>query len=337
MENTRAVVHRHGGPEVIELIREALPPPARGQVQVRVLASGVAFGDVLKRRGGIPGMPKPPFTPGYDLVGRVERCGEGCARTRPGDVVAAYVFNGANAERVNVPEEWLVPVPSEIDPAEAVSLILNYVTAWQLLHRVAKVQRGQRILVHGAAGGVGTALLQLGRLEGLEMFGTASPGKHALVRELGAVPIDYRSEDFVARVWALTRDGVDAVFDPIGGNHLSRSHRTLRRGGTLVSYGASSALELGAREAGLTFLLVGWYKLLPDGRRAAFYGIGDRKTIREDLTRLLALRLEGKLAPIIGARLPLSEARRAHEMLEARAVAGKIVLVGESSARPPGH
>jgi NADPH:quinone reductase-like Zn-dependent oxidoreductase len=207
-----------------------------------------------------------------------------------------------------------------------VALVLNYVTAWQMLHRVAKCQRGQRILVHGAAGGVGTALLQLGKLAGLELYGTASGGKHELVRQLGAEPIDYQREDFVARLQELTGDGVDAVFDPIGGKHLARSHRVVRRGGILVSYGVSSMLEQGTKAALLMMLLTNWYKLLPDGRRSAFYGIRDQVTIREDLVRLIELCHAGQLEPIIGARLPLSEARRAHELIEQRAVCGKIVL-----------
>jgi NADPH:quinone reductase-like Zn-dependent oxidoreductase len=196
-----------------------------------------------------------------------------------------------------------------------------------MLHRLADVKPGQRVLVHGAAGGVGTAVLQLGKLGGLELYGTASKPKHELVRALGAVPIDYKSEDFVERVLALTGDGVDLVLDPIGGSHLARSRKALRRGGMLIAYGASSAVERGFSQivSGLLRLLL--YKLIPDGRSYRLYGIHDLHTIQADLQRLLGLLAEGKLRPVIGARIPLSEAAKAHQLLESAAVTGKIVLV----------
>ncbi len=332
MKIRRVIITRHGGPEVLQLVEDELPEPGPGEVQVRVLASGVAYGDVLKRCGLVPGQPRLPYTPGYDLVGTVERLGTGVERLREGDRIAAFVGNGGNAERANIAASRAVPVPPGVDPAEALCLVLNYVTARQMMERVARLRAGERILVHGAAGGVGTAFLELVRLQGIGAYGTASRGKHAVVERLGGVPIDYRSEDFVERVLALTGDGVDAVFDPIGGRHLARSHRVLRRGGRLVSYGISSALSEGKSRIFLTFALLGLYKLLPDGRSAHFYGIGATKgstsrTIREDLETLVALLAERKIAPVIGARVPLEEARRAHDMVERAEVAGKVVLV----------
>jgi NADPH:quinone reductase-like Zn-dependent oxidoreductase len=331
MLNRRVVITEKGGPEVLQLITEELAPPAAGQAQVRVLASGVAFGDVFKRRrlGTLMGSPKIPFTPGYDLVGVVESVGPDVARVKPGDRVAAFVVNGANAERVNVRDDLLVPIPEGVDAVDAVCLVLNYVTAEQMLHRVARVRAGERILVHGAAGGVGTALLELGRLDGLEMYGTASAGKHPTVRELGATPIDYRNQDFVERVLALTKDGVDLVLDPIGGPNLQRSRATLRQGGMLVIYGASAAIDGGLSAFFATFARFFLYKLAADGRSYRFYGIHDQPSIQADLRRLLGLLAEKKLRPIVGARLPLTEAARAHQMLESAAVIGKIVLVSE--------
>jgi NADPH:quinone reductase-like Zn-dependent oxidoreductase len=334
MKNRRVVITRHGGPEVLQVVEDELREPGPGEVQLRVLASGVAFGDVMKRLGFVPRQPPLPYTPGYDLVGVVERTGAGAGRFRPGDRVAGLVGNGANAERANVPERRLVAVPPGVDAAEALCCVLNYVTAWQMLHRVARVAPGERILVHGAAGGVGTALLQLGRLAGLEQYGTASLRKHAVVAALGAHPIDYRSEDFVKAVRKLGPGGVDVVFDPVGGSHLSRSHRVLRRAGRLVAYGVSAAASGEKRQILLTFLLLGLYKLLPDGRRIRLFGIGatggsGEATIAEDLTRLLALLAERKIAPVVGARLPLEEAARAHRMLDCAEVAGKIVLVAK--------
>ena len=326
-QNRRVVISRPGGPEVLEVISEDLRAPRGDEAQVRVLASGVAFGDVLKRRGVVGISPKMPFTPGYDLVGVVETLGPGCTRVKSGDRVAAFVVNGANTEHANVSDKLLVPIPSEVDPVESLCLVLNYVTAEQMLRRVAAVKPGQRILVHGAGGGVGTALLQLGKLEGLEMYGTASKAKCELVRELGAVPIDYKNEDFVERVLALTGDGVDLVLDPIGGSHLGQSRRVLRRGGMLIAYGASVAVDGGTSRLVSSLLRLLFYKLIPDGRSYRLYGIHDQASIQEDLKRLLALLGQKKLRPVIGARLALSEAVKAHQLLETAAVAGKIVLV----------
>jgi NADPH:quinone reductase-like Zn-dependent oxidoreductase len=219
-------------------------------------------------------------------------------------------------------------VPRGLDPVTSASLVLNYLTAFQMLHRAARMKRGERILVHGAAGGVGTALLQLGGLAGLERYGTASAGKHDLVRKLGGIPIDYRNEDFVARIRVLTRDGVDAVFDAIGGTHLLRSHRALRRGGRLVLYGVSAALRGGGSKLLLTLGLLLALKAIPDGRRAMLSGVSPgAPTFLEDLSTLLALAAEGKIAPIVAERMPLEAAARAHELLERGAVEGKLVLV----------
>jgi NADPH2:quinone reductase len=331
MRQRRVVVARLGGPEAVEVAEGELAAPGAGEVQVRVLASGVAYGDVLKRRGLVPGV-RPPFTPGYDLAGEVVASGPGATRFAPGDRVAAFVMNGANVDVANVPEGLLAPVPPALGAEEAAALVLDGVTAWQLLHRVARVRRGARVLVHGGGGGVGTLALQLVRLAGATAYATASAAKREVVERLGATPIDYRKEDFVSAVRRLSPDGVDVVLDPIGGAHLARSRSVLRRGGRLVVYGASSALE-GGRAAFLgTIARVLVYRLLPGGRSAALYGIGGRKgakdpTIREDLGRVLDLAARAELAPVVGARLPLEEARRAHEVKERGGPAGKVLLV----------
>lgn len=216
LKNGRIVVTALGGPEVLKYIEEDLPEPGRAQVRVRVLAAGVSFADVLMRRGLYPGTPPPPFTPGYDLVGEIDALGEGVTQFALGQRVGALTVRGAHARFAVVPVGLLVAVPDSLDPGEAVCLILNYVTAYQMLHRIAKVSTGGRILVHGAAGGVGTALLQLGALRRLTMYGTASKSKHAEVVSAGGIPIDYETQNFSARVRELSRDGVDAVFDPVG-------------------------------------------------------------------------------------------------------------------------
>jgi NADPH2:quinone reductase len=344
MQNTRVVVTRYGGPEVLRVAEEECPEPKSGEVRVRVLASGVALPDVMAREGVHPETPTVPFTPGWDLVGVVDRVGAGVAGFEPGQTVAAMPIHGAYADFVCLPERELVPVPSGLDAAEAVSLVLNYITAYQMLHRSARVVPGQRALIHGAAGGVGTALLQLGRLAGLEMYGTCSPSSAPVVSELGAVPIDYRRLDFVKEIHRLTGEGVDVVFDHIGGAHLWQSRKALRRGGKVVGYGAISSIRgeglrstrPGGRQrfrgfASFALTIAGGW-LLPGRKRVVPYSIQTLKRLkpawfRQDLIALLDLLRQQEIKPIVAQRLPLSEARQAHELLGKGGVTGKIVLV----------
>ena len=335
---TRAVViPRFGGPEVLELREVELPRPRRGQVRVRVQASGVAYGDLMRRRGVLAPLRR-PFTPGYDVAGVVEALGPGVDPSWRGARVAAMMPTpgiGGYAEHVRLPASRLARVPDAVPFDEAVCLSLNYITAHQLLHRFARVRRGDRILVHGAAGGVGTALLQLAARLDLDVHGTASAKKHALVRSLGARPIDYRAEDFVEVIRERTGgEGVAAVFDGIGGAHLRRSHAVLARGGTLVSFGVSGERGLGgiARTLGHFVSLA----LRPDGRRVRFYAITATPgafpaQCRDDFEALLGMRARGEVAPVVAARLPLERADEAHRMLETSAVMGKVVLTREAA------
>ncbi len=333
MSNKRVVISRFGGAETLELVEEpTLPEPQPGEVRVRVLATSAAFTDVMIREGKYPDVKdKPPFSPGYDIVGEVDSLGAGVTGLKPGQRVADLTVIGGYAQYLCLPADELTIVPNDADPAEAVSLVLSYVTAYQMLHRAAKLQHGQRILVHGAGGAVGTAMLQLGRLLGLEMFGTASKGKHDLVAELGATPIDYRDADWVERLRSQHPEGLDAVFDPIGGASFNRSWQILRRGGTLVGYGFYNAvMGKGGSIAG-DFLRLKLWNLMPNGKSTVFYSIADWRQkhpdwFTEDLTALLELLAQGAIRPVIAKRLPLSDARRAHELLEAAQVQGKIVL-----------
>jgi NADPH2:quinone reductase len=247
---------------------------------------------------------------------------------------------GGYSEVLYLPEEELVRVPPGADPAEAVSLILNYVTAYQMLHRSARVQPRQAVLIHSAAGGVGTALLELGRLVGLEMYGTASPGKHTAVRDLGAVPIDYKGSDFVQVCRGLRPDGLDVVFDGIGGGNLARSLRTLRRRGQVVAYGLGSTASDGRQTmraivtSSLAWLWAFSFNLVPGHKRVRLYSIQMLKRrrpswFREDLEKLFALLSEGRIRPLVAERLPLHEAARAQEMLAAGSTVGKLVLAFE--------
>ncbi len=332
----RVVVRRTGGPEALEVVEEALPEPGAGQARVKILAADVSFSDVNLRRGRYPGAPKPPFTPGYAMVGVVDQLGPQVAGLAIGQWVAALTFFGGYSQYLCLPAQELIPVPEGVDPAEAVSLVFNYAVAYQMLHRIAHVARGQRILIHGAAGGVGSALVELGQLAGLEMYGTASKPKHELVARMGAIPIDYRTEDFVARVLALTGGrGVDAAFDPMGAAHLRQSARAVRAGGTIVGFGYYATANRGGApvlDVVSQYMWMALWSLPPNRKRSVFYDIRPFAKIhpawyREDLTALFDLLVDGKLHPVIAARLPLQEAPRAHELVEHAQVQGKIVLI----------
>lgn len=354
----RVLVDRYGGPEVIRVVQDDDPRPGPGEVRVRVLAAGVSFTDSLLRAGTYLGVPKPPFTPGYELVGVVDELGPGCARLRVGDRVAALTVWGADAERVCLPESSAVEVPDDLDPAEVVTLVLTYMTAYQLLHRMARVRSGESVLVHGAAGRVGTAVLELGALAGLQLFGTAATRDLQAVTRLGAVAIDYQHEDFLARVRSLPGQGVDVVLDGMGGPLSLRSFRALRPGGRLVVFGHYSTLANGhkswrgwaewyASTAGVALWglfspgrkvmayriqrLREGHQVLPVSRRSAALPVGggprDTEQFREDFAALLKLLRAGRIHPVVAERLPLSQARHAHELLETSAEKGKLVLV----------
>src|SRR5262245_56372704 len=250
IKRMRIIVNHYGGPDELRVVEEECPEPKPGEVRVRVLAAGVSLPDVMMREGIHPETPRLPFTPGWDLVGVVDQPGAGVAGTQPGQIVAALPIFGAYSEFICLPQSELVPVPSGLDAAESVCLILNYVTAYQMLHRSAKVRQGQRVLIHGASGGVGSALLQLGRLIGLEMYGTCSSRGASAVSDLGGIPIDYQHQDFVEEIHHLTSEGADVVFDGIGGTHIWRSRKALRPGGKVVAYGLTSSLRGGRLASG---------------------------------------------------------------------------------------
>jgi NADPH:quinone reductase-like Zn-dependent oxidoreductase len=290
----------------------------------------------MDRRYSFPGGPPVPYTPGQDVVGVVDKLGEGVSAVEPGQEVAGFTFGdaGGYAEFICRPASELVPVPSGLDPAEAVCVVVNYLTAHMVLHGTARMRSGERVLVHGAAGGTGSALLELGRLAGLEMYGTASKHNHELVSALGATSIDYRTEDFVKRIRSLTGDGVDAVLDPVGGaGHIWRSYRALRKGGRFVGYGMAATSKAGVRAIPLTLLMLVLLKLIPDGKQASMSA--DIATFeqthpgwyRETLTELLDSLAEGRIKPVVAERIPLVEAVRAHERLDRGGYAGKMVLV----------
>src|SRR5215831_17940136 len=341
MKYKHVVIPRFGGKESLSLVEDELLEPRANEVRVKVLAAGVSFADILMREGVHPeswNLARTPFTPGWDVVGVVDKLGDKVSTWQTGHIVAALPIVGGYSEYIILSSNELVPVPPGLDYAESVSLVLNYTTAYQMLHRCAHVQDGETILINGgAAGGVGTALLQLGKLANLKkMYGTASRRKHDIVSDLGGIPIDYKSVDLVQEIAKVTSHdnndygesvGVDIVFDGIGGKSLKSSYEILRSGGRLVAYGGTPTTDLG------DWLTMFTLNLVPDKRIFMLYSIQTLKRLKpdwynEDLTLLLDLLKQGKTKPIVATKMPLNEAARAHELLAGGgSVEGKIVLI----------
>lgn len=333
--NHRIVVTERGGPEVLRLIEEPVPEPKAGEVRVKVAAAGVSGFDLLIRSISLPGNPKPPFTPGEDVAGVVDAVGEGVTGLKVGQRVAGWALGGQGgySEYVCWPSRHLVAIPQGLDPAVAVAMVVNYLTAHLYLHQTAAVQPGQRILVHGAAGGLGSALVQLGQLASLEIYGTASTHNQDIVSALGATPIDYRTDDFVTRIRDLTGDGVDVVFDTVSGvRQLWRSYRALSKGGRLIPMGSAGIMTGGMKVIPLGLLAALALKVIPDGRQVLLspnmmgYPKANPDWYPDTLTKLLDLAANGTIQPIIDQWIPLAEAGRAHEVLTNGRHAGKIVL-----------
>ncbi|MFD9094282.1 medium chain dehydrogenase/reductase family protein [Streptomyces collinus] len=328
-------------PEGLELRHRAVPTPGPGQIVVRVEATGVSFAEQQMRRGRYYDQPPFPFVPGYDLVGTVLTAGTGVASGLVGRRVAALVKVGGWASHVRLDAADAVPVPDGIDAAEAETLVVNGITAWQMLHRKARVRDGGTILVHGANGGVGTVLVQLARAAGLKVIGTASPRHHETLRAMGVVPVDY-TQDVPARVRELAPGGVDAVFDHLGGRSVTDSWRLLAPGGTLVSYGSATTRDdTGSKQWPVLKILgrVWLWNALPNGRHAYFFNVWAgralskdrfRSRLRADLTEVFRALGRGEVTARIAARLPLTEVAEAMRLAESGTVAGKVVLVPEA-------
>jgi NADPH:quinone reductase-like Zn-dependent oxidoreductase len=341
MDGRYIFAERAGGPGVLEFRKRQIAPPQPNEVLVRVQASGVSGGDPLFRAGAVPVGPKPPFTPGFDVTGIVESVGREVTGLRPGQPVTALVKGGGNTEYISLPADRLVMVPDDLHPTVVAATMLNYFIAHQMLHRIAELKPGQRIIVHAAAGGVGIAVLQLARLAGIECFATSSGGKRDTVTQLGAHHIDYQKEDFVEVIRAQASEGLDAALDPIGGTQFQRSYRLLRRGGILIGYGQSQVMKDGkvSKVRGAVGLLTGIVgpKLVPDGRSTTFYNAWSLEksrpqAYREDMQEVLRLLKNGEIEPIIAETMPLADTAKAHEMLERASVVGKIVLLCDAQS-----
>jgi len=318
--------------------KRSLPAPGAGQLTLRMEATGMSFAEQQMRRGKYYQQPPFPFVPGYDVVGIVESVGAGVDSAIIGTRVAAIVKTGGWATGVSIDASTAIPVGPDIDPAEVESILVSGITAWQMLHRTAKARSGQTVVVLGANGAVGSVLVQLARSAGIRVIGTSNARHHDYLRSLGAEPVDYQAVDFVEQLRSLVPDGVDAVFDHVGGPGIVDSWKLLRRGGTLVAYGTASNKNDQSNSQlpmyALFARLVLW-NILPNGRGAHFYNLwaGKRRQhtfvgrLKADLAQVLALLAAGKVVAHVADRIPLVEATRAMDLAESRTTVGKIVLV----------
>lgn len=334
MAATYRAIHLLGKGDLDRLVPVDLPlsDPGPGELRVRVRATGVGYTDVIMRRGQYPYRPDFPFVPGYEVVGVVDAVGAGVTGFTRGDRVAALTVHGGYAEYLTRAAAEFVKVPEGLDDADVAAVILNYVTAYQMIHRTAEMKAGQTALVTGANGGVGLALLELLREAGVKAIGAASSRHHGLLTARGAIPVEGRGGPIDEAVRAIASEGVDASFDSIGGATAGQCVSATRRGGIFVCYGFTSGVD------GLWPTVRAAWSLFAgaplSGRRSKFYGITalyrkDPGPFREDLPKVLELLKLRRIEPRIVERLPLLEGRRAQEMLEAGGVAGKIVLVAD--------
>lgn len=332
-------VTRLGPPEVLQLRELPDPQPAGGEVRIRVRAAGINFADVLARVGVYTGTPKPPFVPGLEVAGEIDAVGPHVVERQPGERVMVFTrFNGY-AERVVVPETQAAPFPARMSFEEAAALPVNYLTAYHAMFFMGNLKKGERVLIHAAAGGVGVAATQLAKIAGAEIFGTASPGKHDFIRQQGVVhAIDYRSRDFEAEVTRLTGGaGVHMVLDAVGGRSFAKSYRLLAPTGRLVVFGFSSALKGKSRLSLLRaipeYLAMPRFSpmdLIQTNRAVIGVHLGlfgrEQPILVPQLQKLFEYYEQGLIRPHIGKIFPLAEAAAAHHYLQDRKSVGKLLL-----------
>ena len=318
-----------GEPDGLQVVDAPMPTPRRGEVRVRVLASGLEYTDVTIRRHLYPQtmLRRPPFVMGYDVIGEIDQLGAGVDGFQVGDRVADMTVVGSNAAYRTLRATDLSRVPANADPAQAATLILSWTTAYQLLHRAARAKRGQRVLVHGAAGAVGQALLVLGKLAGFEMWGAARGKQTALVSELGATPIDYDRDDYTS----IVPGGFDVVIDGIAEDAFRRSFSALAPGGRLVAFGYSAGVQAKRRMTTILGWIARLYLWRRDARRAFFYSINIMRALhpawfREDLESLFDLLASGAIRPRVAQRISFDGVAEAHRLIEAGGLQGKLVL-----------
>jgi len=325
MKYKSILVTQRGGLDGIQIADNKLRPPMEGEARIRVLATPICQDDIAIRVGNRPFLKKPPYVPGYSFVGIVDAVGDGVTSVKVGDRVAGLTQYNSHAEFIYWNANELVTVPETLDPAEVVTLILNYLVAYQIMYRVAKVKAGDKVLLIGSSGGVGTAFLQLGKLAGLKMYGLASPNKNHILNEYGATPIDYHTQDFVEVLQQVEPEGIDYVFNGMDEEYFKPGLAVLRRGGVLVSYGAPQSFGGFLRFLGRYII----YNLLPNGKSIEGYGTHRLGVdlFKADWTALFRLLEEAKIKPVIAGKYPILEAVKAYELLESGQVTGNLVLM----------
>lgn len=329
------VITRHGDPSVLQVQQRPDPPaPGPGQLQVAVRAAGVNFADHLARVGLYPDAPKLPAVVGYEVAGVVAAVGEGVDPARIGERVLAGTRFGGYAETVNVAANDSVELPESMSFEQGAAVPVNYATAWAALHGYGSLRRGERVLIHAAAGGVGTAAIQFAKAAGAEVHGTASPAKHDKLAEFGVDrAIDYRRDG-----WWRDVGPYDLILDALGGTSLRRSYRLLRPGGRLVGYGVSSLQEgekrsLRRAAPQVLSMLRGFNLMDQLSDSKAVIGLNmlrlwdDRGTLEPWIAPLTQALQDGIVAPIVHAAVPFDDAASAHRILAARENIGKVVLV----------
>jgi len=330
------VIPRYGPPEVLE-VREAPDPPVEpGTVRIRVHAAGINFSDLLARQGLYPDAPRPPCTVGYEVAGAVDAVGEGVTALRRGELVVATMRFGGQSELVVVPAAAAFPLPKGWSFEQGAAFPVVYLTAHHMLVRVAAAQRGETVLVHAAAGGVGLAVAELGRLLGLRVLGLASTGKHDILRGYGVEPLDGRDPRWFEAVRAAAPRGVDVVLDAVGGDSWQHGYRLLAPGGRLVCYGASVLSEGSGRNLVKTLWRVlrfprfGPRALMDENRSVAGVNLGhlwnERALLEPQVAALLGYAREGKLTPRVGRTFQLADAAAAPHYIHERRNVGKGVL-----------
>lgn len=333
-------ITRHGGPDVLRCEEKPDLQPGPGEVRIAVRASGINFADIMQRLGLYPSRFKPPYVPGFEAAGTVDAVGQGVQNWRPGARALAMLAQGGYAGQVVVPAESAVPIPEGMPFEEAAALPVNYLTAYHMMVRLGNLRKGERILIHTAAGGVGLAAIQLAKDIGAEIFGTASSSKHALLREKGVDhPIDYRTQDFAEEVKRITGDkGVDMILDPLGGAATARDYDLLAPLGRLMVFGFSSAAPGEKRSLAALWQVARMPKFSPRKlmmENKAVFGVhlgrlntpAAQAVLAEELGQLFRLYSQGKIRPLVGKTFPLEQAAEAHRFIHRRENVGKVLLI----------
>jgi synaptic vesicle membrane protein VAT-1 len=338
-----AVIRQYGPPEVFALQDSPDPQPKPGELLIRVKSIGVNFADLLARIGFYATAPKPPFVPGLEVAGVVEKLGDGARSAdgdslRPGDAVAALTNFTGYAEWVTVPANHAFRLPAGMSFDEAAAIPVNYLTAYHSIYVMGNMLPGDRILIHGGAGGVGIAAIQLAKARGLRIFATGGPAKQETLRKLGVDhAIDHEKDDFVEVLKKYAPEGIEMVMDPIGGKSFSRSYGCLGSTGRLVIYGFSTVVKpngkrdlIGAAKAMLETPRFHPLKLLEKNVSVMGVNLGGLQSrpalLRSEMADLLQLYTAGKIKPVVGKKFPLADAAAAHHYIHDRKNIGKVLL-----------